>query len=378
MWALALYDIQANSVIISRDQFGIKPLYYTMLKGGFSFASEMKGLTALDIPLEPNTKEFYAYFSLGYFIAPDTCYKDIFMLRPGELIEFNLSTRELNSSIVKHDSDINREPVHDTESVVEALDNVLQESVKAHYVSDVPVSILFSGGNDSALIAALSKKSGYSPVAYHLAIEGSTDTSYAVKIAKELGLTIESVPLTEQELVAQYEAVWDVLDVPFADTSIIPTSLIYKKIKGKSKVVLSGEGGDEWFGGYRRHRALAHLGSLLETNMSDMFNVLYGSSNFALEVSNPFIQHLRKWYLEHASDDVIGAYLASAKTIDFPLHQARLRQRIFSEIVGADMRPSALQPDRQVYLPHDLLFKNDIASMSSSIEARGVFRKISY
>lgn len=371
MWAFALYDKQQERIILSRDRFGIKPLYYTLHGGTLAFASEMKALKQLGVPLEANTEAFFTFFNLGYFIAPATCYRSILSLQPGEMLTYQLADKKISSNFLAS-ARSGAEGTEDERQAVDILHTVLLESVRAHFVADVPVGLLFSGGNDSSLIAALSREAGYDPQAYHLSVEGSSDTGYAQRIAKELNLKSEIIPMNAQELIWQYEAVWDILDVPFADVSIIPTSLIYKKIAGRSKVVLSGEGGDEWFGGYPRHSRLAPLRRIAKENkILELFGTLQGSSATALAVSNPLVQRVRNAYLA-LGDDVIGTYLVQAKTIDYPLSVQQLRAKLFGihAAAGEGALPPNLFFDAALYLPNDLLFKNDIASMASSIEAR--------
>ncbi|MDZ4226378.1 MAG: asparagine synthase C-terminal domain-containing protein, partial [Patescibacteria group bacterium] len=257
--------------------------------------------------------------------------------------------------------------------MVDRLRETLLDSVRAHYVADVPVGILFSGGNDSALLAALSREAGYSPRAYHLAVEGSSDTEYARQIARELNLQSDFIEMGAQELISQYEEVWKFLDVPFADISIIPTSLIYKKIAGRSKVVLSGEGGDEWFGGYLRHQRLAGSTQMsVKGGLLSVVDKLYGTSTSALTISNPLLRRVRNAYLA-LHDDVIGTYMAETKLIDYPLASSRLRTALYNAQATGESGPANLFFDRHLYLPNDLLMKTDLASMASSVEARVPF-----
>lgn len=367
MWALAIYDKKMGRVILSRDQFGIKPLFYTKKNQDLLFASELGAFKKFNLDLRPNTKEYYTFFNLGYFIAPDTCYKDIYSLRPGEVVTFDYASRELDKKILDFD---------ETESDGNTLSGVLTDSVKKHYIADVPVGILFSGGNDSSLIAAISKKLDLDPIAYHMSIEGSTDTKYAEMISKQLNLKSEIIPFTKKELIKQYSKIWDNLDTPFADISIIPTTLIYNKIKGKTKVILSGEGGDEWFGGYLRHQNLARHKKITKNNILLKFlNYLYGTRSISVKFINPILLRLKSLYLNHFAQDVVGAYIKEVKLIDYPIEEQKLRNKLYELYVSSKNKeePKSLFYDRTVYLPDDLLFKTDNSSMSSSVEARVPF-----
>jgi asparagine synthase (glutamine-hydrolysing) len=167
----------------------------------------------------------------------------------------------------------------------------------------------------------------------------------------------------------------DVLDEPFADSSIIPTSLIYRAIRGKSKVVLSGEGGDELFGGYIRHRYLAPHARIFQRGIGDALFSLYGDSPAALSTRNPIVSRAR-WALERYTGDLVGAYLSSVRTIDFPIAVGKLRKDLteaYKHRSGVLASPASLFFDRSLYLPYDLLYKTDMASMASSIESRVPF-----
>ncbi|MDE1943983.1 MAG: asparagine synthase, partial [Patescibacteria group bacterium] len=257
------------------------------------------------------------------------------------------------------------------------LEEALTQSVDAHYVADVPVSILLSGGTDSSLIAALSKKLGRRPTAYHVAVAGSRDTEYATAIAKRLDLPLVVATLDDVALTRQYEKLADILDEPTADVSLIPTSLVFERIKGEAKVVLSGEGGDELFGGYLRHALLArHRKVAKQSFATSALGSLYGTSPAALAYMNPLLGRVTEALLRAGMpDDLAGAYLRSARLADYPLYDREARARLvalYRSDAGAGV-PPALAFDLLAYLPNDLLPKSDIASMASSIEARVPF-----
>ena len=373
MWTFVLYDRARNRLIATRDPFGIKPLVYAIHAGSVYFASEIRCLAGL-IPLEPDPAGYPAFYNLGYFIAPATPYRGVKRLTPGEVLGWDIGTGTLSqlSRVSRHAPGVREfQPGGDP---TDFLDKALTASIEAHYVADVPVSLLLSGGNDSSLIAALSKKLGKQPTAYHVAIAGSEDTEYATAIAKHLELDLVIEPLSEAALAKQYEKIWDVIDEPTGDLSIIPTSLIYERIHGRSKVVLSGEGGDELFGGYLRHAALARHQRVAKSNvLNSTLNSLLGTSAGALKAWNPVIQRLRHAALKSgATNDLVGAYLKGVRLMDYPLYDQEVRS-LLANLYKADyderMAP-VLALDTIAYLPNDLLPKGDITSMASSIEAR--------
>jgi asparagine synthase (glutamine-hydrolysing) len=373
MWAFALYDVPNGKIILSRDQFGIKPLYYTEHGNTLSFASELKALRQLGIPITPNTDEYYTFFNLGYFISPHTCVRDVYTVEPGQIITYDLEGKYLTKDTLC----IKSTPVSFLESeeqVIEKLHEALLDSIRMHYVSDVPVGILFSGGTESSLVASLSKQAGYTPRAYHLAVKGSNDLPYVEKISAHLGLEVDLLQMTNKEINSQYEEMWETLDVPFGDLSLIPTLCIFKHIQGKSKVVLSGEGGDEYFGGYKRQQPLAKMRTMKEHNyVLAVFNGLVFSSRHHFPFASNSINTLRSLYLKYFADDVIGMYIRGARIFDYPFKVQKLRKKLFSLYEEQKDSQANLFFDRQLYLRDNLLYKDDIASMAYGIEARVPF-----
>lgn len=378
MWALAIYDRARSRLVLSRDYFSIKPLCYAVEGGRLYFASEIKALLAL-LPTAPtpDADEYFQFFSLGYFVQPATGFKNIHQVLGGEILIWDLLRKSLSREHAKLLPETMSPHYAETFSEAVALaEETLIDTVKAHYLSDVPVGLLLSGGTDSALLAALSVAQGKRPLVYNLNIQNSTDAFYAKKISRHLGLELVMAEMSEPDLEAQYERIWEFVDEPMADYSIIPTSLIYSCIKGKAKVVLSGEGGDELSGGYVRHSWLANFTAVKPRNTFLEFFAHLGAGITPVQLRhfNPLVSRLRNQLLTWGSGDLIGAYLIATKNMDYPYAEDKLRAllyRRYQEFAEPLLRqPAGLFFDRFVYLPNDLMYKNDIASMASSIEAR--------
>jgi len=379
MWAGVLYDKKKNILILIRDYFGIKPLYYAQHNGQLYFASEMKGITSLLSNLQPNTENFFQFFNLGYFISPQTCYRNIKKLKPGDILIWNFKKRTLQRIENNLIDNNNLEPNYfdSFKQSVKALNEQLINSVRAHFVSSVPVGLLLSGGTDSSLLAALSREAGFRPIAFNLNISNNIDSLYARKVSEYLGLKLIQKELSTKALQEQYEKVWQLLDEPFADISIIPTSLIFSVIANEFKVVLSGEGGDELFGGYRRNNFLAKLTRVQKNNaFIDLINNLScGTSDFSLKFINPTINRLRNTCLDKFSNDILGSYLKGVKIIDHPFQYSKIRKNLYNFWNKNPLKTisSNLFFDRFLYLPHDLMYKADISSMYYSVETRFPF-----
>lgn len=377
MWALAIYDKKKSSIILSRDYFGIKPLYYGLKDSDLVFASEIKVLKNMYLGQKINSKYYYQFFNLGYFIAPHTQYADIFKMKPGEIIIWSIDDKKIKSKQINITGEDNHQFKElDEQEVSTIVENSLRDSLQAHFVSDVPVGILLSGGNDSSLLVALAKELGKNPTAYHLSIKGSSDTYYADKVAKHLNIPYQSIEMDQDLLDRQYHKLIDILDEPTGDVSIIPTSLIYSLINKQTKVVLSGEGGDELFGGYLRHNVLLKHSKVTRKNLTyGLFSNLMSTSSYrSISLINPFLARIRNILNNKINNDVIGVYLQQVKIVDFPIAPNKIRDDLYQlwhdKTVSS---PASLFFDIAMYLPNNLMYKNDIASMFSSIEARVPF-----
>lgn len=371
MWALAIFNKKKNEIVLSRDFFGIKPLYYSLQGGELHFASELKVLRKSLPGLTPNTEMYYQFFNFGYFIDPYTCYREVKKLGSGTVLTYNLSSKEVEIDYIDFVNKGEAEYHEDFNDAVDELDKVMLDSVQAHYVSDVPVGLLLSGGNDSSLLAALSVASGQKPIAYNINIQNSLDSKYARKVAKHLGLELRETAMDPKILAEQYDKIWDFVDEPTADSSVIPTSLVYSTIAQDTKVVLSGEGGDEMFGGYRRHEVLWRHQRLRENNkLFEVLNALQGEGKFSLNYLNPILTRLRNTYLSR-SNDAISAYLSTVSLSNRSYEYKKIRKQLYGMTKNKDF--GNLFFDRFLYLPNDLMYKNDISSMASSIEARVPF-----
>ena len=369
MWALAIYDIKKGEIILSRDHFGIKPLYYSIFKNEIYFASEIKTLRKLIGDFTPNTEKYCQFYNLGYFIGENTCYKEVKKVLPGELIIWDLKLHSSSKESLPLQIERKNENLTFDEAVKIAEDSIT-DSVEKHYIADVTVSLLLSGGNDSSLLAAISRKVDKTPICYHVAIPGSIDTKYAKKIASYLGLNLIEKELTEHTMEEEYKQMEKWLDIPTSDVSVIPTALVYKSIDKESKVVLSGEGGDELFGGYLRHKVLSSL-NRISFRPSSM-DYLYSASNFGLNYLNPIIRRLQE-KLAYFFGDLTSVYLHQSKILGFPENNAFIQKELsdfYNSHPYKNLVPANLFFDQFMYLPDSLMYKNDITSMAFSIEAR--------
>lgn len=262
MFAFALYDNQHKKLFLARDRTGIKPLYYTEKEGALFFASEQKALLTIpQISREINPTALHDVLTLGYPVTPDTCWKAIKMFPPAHFTEIK------NGEALKPKKywEWKFQPENTSfEEALEKTENVLKSSLKYHLRSDVPLAAFLSGGIDSSLLVTLLSKGGlveglktFNVGFGEKEYDESSDAQHVANIAKTDHHEIrmdggEGDPLEFEKIIAHY-------DEPYGDSSCLPTYMISREMKKHVKVVISGDGGDELFGGYQRFSYIRKL-----------------------------------------------------------------------------------------------------------------------
>jgi asparagine synthase (glutamine-hydrolysing) len=350
MWALALYDERAGAIVLSRDPFGIKPLYYYERGGRFAFASELRALRPVleRYGASDDALAHRLYFSFGYIPAPHSPFAEVKKVLPGEVLSYSLAGKALSRTDV----------IEPYSGPPQALEDALEDTVRAHFVSDVPVGLFYSGGTDSTLLLATAKKLGFDPTAFFLRIPNRLDNEYALAAAKELGVAPVIFEFGEKEALAALERSRAALDEPFADSSYIPTEYLSSQVAKTHKVVLSGEGGDEFFGGYHRHDHLLGLRGGFRIIPVALVRLLPSRLRRAVESKinrDPYAA-----YVEFVRVD--GGLVPRDEAVEF------LRARVTGRCDDL-----GLSLDQEAYLPDDLLFKIDRAGMRHGLEGRVPF-----
>ncbi len=358
MYALALYDVPQQKILLLRDHVGIKPLYYYAKNGVFIFSSEIKGLTALltkkGLPLVVRTDSVEMFLTAGYIPSPHTLYEDIFRIERSSYLEYDLT----RSSVSQKGSYCQSVDLVSDEADFAQL---LEKQVLAHLISDAPVGVFFSGGTDSSLIAAILKKYNIDLETFSIAVDYKTeDKNYFDRIGTLLQLKTNTFRFDVEEFDSVYEEVMSKIDEPTYDNSIFPTYFVSKKAAQKVKVVLSGEGGDEYFFGYPRDVILAKLEKKRDYDITWLdraffFIPSFRSKNLLFEKLFSFFGQPFSYYLLHMSPSKdLGC-----------LRGWRLWKEHFKQ--GKSL-PRRLNQD--FYLEGDLLRKIDFATSYVSIEGR--------
>ncbi len=378
MFAVALWDSERRRLLLARDRYGIKPLYYREADGELAFGSELRALPRGEIDLDA-LEAFLAFNSVP---GPLTIFRDVRKLQPGHVLVWESGRSEVTR--YARPAPVPASEARDDEQaeLVEELRARMRDSVRAHLVSDVSVGVLLSGGIDSSLLAALAAEELSEPLR-------TFSIGFEERSFDELGdarLVAQRYDTNHRELVLRPDAALllpalaEAFDEPFADSSALPTYLVSQLAAEDVKVALSGEGGDELFGGYYTYAAdllaqragwtaplLRPLVERLPTS-SARASFDYRAKRFVRAAHLPPLERHHGWK-EIFSPDARAALTGRRSDFD-PVDLLRAR---FAETEGAEPLARLQDVDLGTYLVDDLLAKTDRASMAHSLEARVPF-----
>ena len=378
MFAVAIWDARRGRLVLARDRYGIKPLYYRDVGDELRFASELRALPRGEIDLDA-LEAFLAFNSIP---APYSIFRDVRKLPAGHVLVWE--NGEISLERFARPGPATAADVRDGDEaeLVEELRARLRDSVRAHLLSDVPVGVLLSGGVDSAALAALAAQETPEPV--HTFTIGFAERSFDERA--DARLVAERYGTEHHELLVRPEpelllrALAEAFDEPFADSSALPTYLVSQLAAEHVKVALSGEGGDELFGGYYTYTAdlVADRVAPLARAIRPFVEALPASTRKAsLDYkAKRFVRaaHLPPLERHHGWKEIFSAEarteLRGSRSAFDPLDVYRTR---YSETAGAPQLARLQDVDFGVYLVDDLLVKTDRASMAHSLEARVPF-----
>jgi asparagine synthase (glutamine-hydrolysing) len=383
MFAIAIWDARHGRLVLARDRFGIKPLYYRVADGTLSFASELKALLRQPgFSREIDHEALESFLAFNSIPAPQTIFKQARKLPPGHLLVAEKGEVEISRYARPEPVSADRVREGPEDMLAQELRERLRDSVRAHLVSDVPVGVLLSGGIDSCSLTALAaQESGYRVSTFSIGFEESSfnELDRARLVAKRYGTDHHEVVL-RPDAVDLLPKLVEAFDEPFGDSSALPTYLVSQLASDTVKVVLSGEGGDELFGGYytyvadrlapRVGRAAPLIRPLVELLPSSSAKVSfdYKAKRFVRGAQLPPVERHHAWkeiFSAEAQDELLAA-----PRISDPLDLYRAR---YAETEGAPELARLQDLDLGIYLVDDLLVKTDRASMAHSLEARVPF-----
>jgi len=380
MYAFAALDTVENKLYLARDPFGIKPLYYIKENDTFAFSSEVKALrqTGL-IDNTIDARGIQQYLTLRYVPSPGSLWNGVNKLKPGHLLTIDVSSLDaLLTNIVKPVTDFFTGSLEDaTQSYYEQLRNAINRQL----ISDVPVGVLLSGGIDSALVAAMAKDLGHDLPCFTVGFgdtHSECEISDARETARTLGLPISSVTVTPESLLNALPDIVRAVEEPLGTTSIMPMWQLVQRAREDVTVVLTGQGTDEPWGGYRRYQVEMVRRFL---PVSQIWRVLQYSGNTLFGKSLPeFIERglrsLSESNLTSRSVEACTLFsknereLLSGSSYDGGAEHEIREWFDWLSTVKSSTVEKMMRVDSRMNLADDLLLYGDKISMASSLEAR--------
>lgn len=403
MFAIALWDRQSRMLHLARDRMGKKPLYVARTRNAAIFASELKAIAAFpDFQPEINPRAVTEFLAQGWLPDQHCIWRNVFKLPPGGILSFSasdlLALRDATllqartyswwslTNVARNGRDA---PVSvDDRELVSHLDDLLRRAVGERMVADVPVGLFLSGGLDSSTVVALMQSQSTRPVrTFTIGFGEPTydEAANAAGVACHLGTDHTELRLTPADaraIIPEFPRVWD---EPFADESQIPTLLLSRLARRDVTVALSGDGGDECFGGYSRHLLTNRLAPLLNSNgplrrtaatslgwlarglREDIVNTLPLPNHLRRMIQGDRINRLAQLLKGNDTDEMYR------KTMQLSELQLTLEQKVAdcSKVPPLnDLLSDFIIRDMIGYLSGDILVKLDRASMATSLEAR--------
>ncbi|HXW05838.1 MAG TPA: asparagine synthase (glutamine-hydrolyzing) [Vicinamibacterales bacterium] len=380
MFGIALWDRRQRSLLLARDRVGIKPLHYAVLDGRLYFGSEIKSLLAsgaLRPALDPEGLDHY----LSYLYTPQdaSIFQDVRKLPPGHLLRWQNGTARVRQY---WQLPIDARVPRAEEEAVEELGAVLRDAVQSHLMSEVPLGAFLSGGIDSSVVVGLMAQASTRPVrTFSIGFDEPQfdELQHARVVARHFG-TDHHEFVVRPDALSILDRLIQHFDEPFGDSSAIPTWYVSELARRHVTVVLSGDGGDELFGGYDRylpHPRVAAFDRWCPPGARPLASTVW-----------PWLPHgaTGKNFLRHASRDNPGRYLDAVgffqrdekHALLTPDLRARLRGRDaeaamvrrFGRLAPLSWPAQMMHFDFETYLPEDILTKVDRMSMAHSIESR--------
>jgi asparagine synthase (glutamine-hydrolysing) len=389
MFAFAIYNRNSGELFLARDPLGIKPLFYSELESGLYYSSELRSLLHLsEFSRQIDPEAFRLYVTLNYIPAPWTIWKAAKRLEPGHWLKVQsgeIIDRGRYYKIKEKLWD------GDLDSAVEELDRVINHSVRDHLLADVPIGAFLSGGLDSSLVTAMAQQHSDEPLqTYTVSFPDYPtydESGYAKIVADSLNTDHEVIPVSAEEGSKVMMESLDHLDEPFADSSLVPVSIISKVTRQHVKVALSGDGGDELFAGYNKYQGLwladrfgvaaPFMRMAAKLPISETRGTKFGErwrqfrKLSRLMSSDPLETHKRATI---SLEPELERHLLKSAYQNGDLLSGRLKS-LWEEGEEAGLKglDRSLYTDVNFVLPFDMLHKVDVSSMQRSLEVRVPF-----
>lgn len=384
MFALAVWDRRTHEVLLARDRYGEKSLYWTFGRHGLAWASELPALLELpDVGRDIDLAALDAYLALQYVPHPSTIFSDIHKLPPGHLI----LARPGHEPVARPYITVDHSPryagidEHEAEREVRRL---VEDAVKVRLMSDVPLGAFLSGGIDSSIVVACMARATSAPVkTFSIGIGETTELPFARMVAQRYR-TEHHEEHVRPDAIRMLPAIVRGHGEPFADPSAVPTRALAEMTRKHVTVALSGDAGDETFGGYKRYiwahvaHAVQRLPRFARERIAGLLgHVPTGPGRWVREYG----RHLRtdeatrylRFISHFSADEKSELYTHDLRARFARDHTAERFAGILARSAAGDSLGRLMELDVRTYLPDDILVKVDIASMAHSLEVRAPF-----
>ena len=377
MFSFVIINEKTQKIFVARDRFGEKPLYVFNDNNYLIFSSEMKAILNIkSINFSLNNESIYDLFSNGYSSSTSSIVKNIKKIKPGTFLEIDNNFQKIKENKFWKIPEYSNENLSE-KKLIEEFDYLLSDAVKLRTISDVGYGMLLSGGLDSSLISYYAKKENPDLRAYTFtnANENKYDEKkYSELISQAFKINTNFLDLKNINISEILDKLPEIFDEPLFDSSLIPSYSIFKEAKKYSTVLLTGDGGDELFGGYKRYSNLVLNNKIKLILRLNKLN----NNNF---VKNQIKKLNSKWLNSIFCNELDAAVIVNQIFSEIEIYKLFGIKRDSLENINKDINLSqksdiiysATQIDLLNYLPNDINSKIDISSMVNSVEARAPF-----
>lgn len=390
-FAFSFYDTVTGQMILARDRFGKKPLLYHATDDHLAFASEMKALLEWNIPRELNYTVLHQYLQLNYIPQPQSMLKGVAKLLPGHYAIFGKNGFETSKPYYEIKIDTAGYNKYSYEDAQQELVKRMDVSVQERMIADVPLGAFLSGGIDSSVVVALASRYTDKLNTFSIGYKDNPffdETKYAKQVADKYKTNHTVFSLSTDDFLEHVNDVLDYLDEPFADSSAIPEFILCYYTRKYVTVALSGDGGDEVFGGYNKHAAewkmrqpslvnnmvkagLPLWQSLPRSRNNKITNLFRQLHRFA-EGANLSVKD-RYWrWASFNTPSHVNKLLTAASLQQVNTNLMQKERTDILQYLGNDFN-EVLLTDMNLVLVSDMLVKVDMMSMANSLEVRSPF-----
>lgn len=378
MFAISIYDIAEDVCYLVRDRLGQKPLYYYKSDDDFIFASELKPIMESSaFHKKINEQVLKRYLFHGYIKGPDSIFQDVSKVRPGTYLEYRGGeiTEHVYWNLPEVYDRYVKQPILDYDTAKSQLTEKLKQAVAYRMIADVPVGSFLSGGYDSSLITAMAQQVSSEPIrTYCIGFQEKKydEAIYARQVAEYLGTNHTEYYISEDDILNLVQDLPKYYDEPFADSSQIPSMLVANLAAQDVKVVLSGDGGDEFFCGYDFYEIVRKAQSLAP--VTDIMRKIFKAAPSLLSLCMPHMPEFLTGILLNEEERFKTQFFDGSRRDLCDKIMGNRRDIAFEEEFGllhiSDWQIRRMLLDMTTYLPADILCKVDRATMKDSLEAR--------